>query len=153
MNTHNTTNVVPEYGTNNLSHYLIGAFLILSAYLITSYLNDPLRHYPGPFLAKFTNLWRIYHIRQANFHHVMTRLHRQYGPVVRIAPNVLDVDDPAMIKTVFNTKGDWKKVCLSRVGTLFLKVKLINGWVTVRLLQNRKRIRKRACHAQPLFRQ
>ena len=91
--------------------YLLGAFLVLSAYLITSaYLNDPLCQYPGPSLAKFTNLWRIYHIRKGGFQHVMTRLHKQYGPVVRIAPNVLDVDDPAMIKTVFNTKGDWKKV-------------------------------------------
>ncbi|KAK1759126.1 cytochrome P450 [Echria macrotheca] len=89
--------------------YLVVTLGVLSAYLVVTYLRSPLRHYPGPFLANFTNLWRMYYIRRGRFHLDMAQLHKKYGPVVRIAPNVLDVDDPSLIKTVFSTKGDWIK--------------------------------------------
>jgi hypothetical protein len=39
--------------------------------------------------------------------------------VVRIGPNVLDLDSPEVMKTVFNTKGDWKKVRTRRFDTLW----------------------------------
>ncbi|KAB5576281.1 cytochrome protein [Coniochaeta sp. 2T2.1] len=100
---------------DHAEHRLIGFHVGLSAvclllfWALWSYLSNPLRKYPGPFLAKWTNLWRLYHISQGNFHVVLERLHRRYGPVVRIGPNVLDLDSPEVIKTVFNTKGDWKK--------------------------------------------
>ncbi|GAB1319663.1 hypothetical protein MFIFM68171_09873 [Madurella fahalii] len=94
---------------SNLTHYLLVALLAFFAYLLLSYLNSPLRQYPGPLLAKFTNLWRLYYISRGSFQHDLARLHKKYGPVVRIGPNVLDVDDPALLKTVFGTKGDWKK--------------------------------------------
>ncbi|KAK5659587.1 hypothetical protein OQA88_789 [Cercophora sp. LCS_1] len=88
---------------------LVGTLLAFVVYLIGSYVNSPLRQYPGPFLAKFTNLWRLYHVSRGSFHLLLVDLHKKYGPVVRIGPTVLDVDYPEMIKTVFNTKGDWKK--------------------------------------------
>jgi hypothetical protein len=58
----------------------------------------------------WTNLWRLYHISRGNFHHVLEKLHHDYGPVVRIGPNVLDVDSPAVVKTVFNLQNEWRKV-------------------------------------------
>jgi len=93
----------------NLTQPLLVALLAFSAYLLISYLSSPLRHYPGPFLAKFTNLWRLYYTRKGSFQHDVSLLHKKYGSVVRIAPNVLDVDDPSLLKTVFGTKGGWKK--------------------------------------------
>lgn len=99
----------PSPGSSTLQLSLVGTLLAFVVYVVGSYLNSPLRRYPGPFLAKFTNLWRMYHISQKSFHKVVEDLHKQYGPVVQIGPNVLDVDDPNLIKTVFNIKGDWKK--------------------------------------------
>ncbi|KAK0717508.1 cytochrome protein [Lasiosphaeria miniovina] len=87
----------------------IASLAYLLAYAAKSYAGSPLRRYPGPWLAKFTNLWRLYHVSRGSFHHVLVRAHEKYGPVVRIGPNVLDIDYPDLNKTVFNTKGDWKK--------------------------------------------
>ncbi|KAK3323012.1 cytochrome P450 [Apodospora peruviana] len=83
--------------------------VVILAYLVVSYLRSPLKKYPGPFLAKFTNLWRMYRISRRAYHKDLEKLHKKYGPVVQIAPNVIDVDYPELIKTVFNVKGDWKK--------------------------------------------
>ncbi|KAK3368682.1 cytochrome P450 [Podospora didyma] len=85
------------------------SFTSLLLYLLTSYVRSPLRQYPGPALAKYTNLWRLYHTMQGSWHLVIDQAHKKYGPVVRIGPNVLDVDYPSMLKTIFNVKAEWRK--------------------------------------------
>lgn len=61
-------------------------------------------------LIGWTNLWRMFHVRQGQSHLVIQELHRKYGPVVRIGPNVLDLDVPGLIKTIYNTKANYLKV-------------------------------------------
>ncbi|KAF4978072.1 hypothetical protein FZEAL_5498 [Fusarium zealandicum] len=71
----------------------------LSLWTIGSYFTSPLRKYPGPFLATWTG----------DSHLVLDKLHRKYGPIVRITPSIIDVDMPELIKTIFSIKGDWLK--------------------------------------------
>jgi hypothetical protein len=40
----------------------------------------------------------------------MKKLHDQYGPVVRIGPNLVDLDYPELIKTIYSTDEAWRKV-------------------------------------------
>ena len=54
----------------------------------------------------------MYRVTRGNFHNDLVDLHKKYGPIVRVGPNLLDVEYPGMIKTVFNTKGNWKKACI-----------------------------------------
>ncbi|KAK4652259.1 hypothetical protein QC762_609560 [Podospora pseudocomata] len=39
----------------------------------------------------------------------MKRLHDKYGPVVRIGPNLLDLDYPELSKVLYGTDGKWRK--------------------------------------------
>ncbi|KAK4163835.1 cytochrome P450 [Cladorrhinum sp. PSN259] len=98
---------------------------------VISYLRSPLRRYPGPPLAGFTNLWRLYHIRQGSFHLLTEALHKKYGPVVRIAPNVLDVDYPELLKLTFGTKGEWRKT-----GSVLASSSLVNGQIVYNLFSH-----------------
>ena len=52
----------------------------------------------------------MYHAYKGDLHLVTKRLHEKYGPVVRMAPNYIDVDYPSLIKTCFDFHGVWKKV-------------------------------------------
>lgn len=52
----------------------------------------------------------MFHVRRGNYHVVIKDLHKKYGPVVRIAPNILDLDIPELIKTIYNTKEEYLKV-------------------------------------------
>ena len=54
-------------------------------------------------------------MRQGNYQMVVQELHKKYGPVVRIAPNVLDLDIPELIRSIYNIKADYLKV-----GVLYL---------------------------------
>jgi hypothetical protein len=38
------------------------------------------------------------------------KLHEKYGPVVRIGPNLLDLDYPELIKILYGTDCKWRKV-------------------------------------------
>lgn len=40
----------------------------------------------------------------------MIEMYKTYGKLVRSAPNVVDVGDPAMIPVIYNIKGDFTKV-------------------------------------------
>lgn len=60
----------------------------------------------------------MYHVRKGNIHVVVHNLHKKYGPVVRIAPGVLDLDLPDLVRTIYNAKGDFRKVSRSMVSWL-----------------------------------
>ncbi|KAK8063770.1 hypothetical protein PG996_008422, partial [Apiospora saccharicola] len=56
-----------------------------------------------------TNIWRLYITWRGQSHVVIHELHKRFGPVVRLGPNMLDLDMPDFIKVLYNTKSQWKK--------------------------------------------
>ncbi|KAF5984321.1 cytochrome P450 monooxygenase oxidoreductase [Fusarium coicis] len=64
---------------------------------------------PGPPLAKWTKLWRLYDVYNGQSHQTAIRLHKKHGPLVRIAPNIISVGDPAAIKTIYGLTGAFTK--------------------------------------------
>ncbi|KAL2002185.1 hypothetical protein VTN02DRAFT_482 [Thermoascus thermophilus] len=87
---------------------LSGAVLVLSTFL-WNYLRSPLKSYPGPFAASFTNIWRFLDVLKGRCDITHNALHRKHGIAVRMGPNVLSLSDPNLISKVFTTKNPWKK--------------------------------------------
>ncbi|TVY29916.1 Pisatin demethylase [Lachnellula hyalina] len=86
---------------------LLGLPLILSiSYIFISILLDPLRHLPGPRIARFTRLWYLYQIYQGRFEQVNIALHQKYGPIVRIAPGEYSLDDVNAAKIIYGHKAN-----------------------------------------------
>jgi hypothetical protein len=79
--------------------------LVLSASLpltiIYRIFFHPLRHIPGPFAARFTEVWRTWRYARGNWHEDILNLHRQYGPVVRLSPNEVSIVDKDGLTSVF----------------------------------------------------
>ena len=74
----------------NVTMFQVGSLLVIFfflIYLVYQRLLSPLAKVPGPFLASVSRLWLAYQISLAKTHELYPTLHRQYGPVVRIAPN------------------------------------------------------------------
>ena len=70
---------------------------------------------PGPTLAAYSKFWRLYDVYKGHAHLTAIDLHRQYGPLVRIAPNHVSVADPKMIPVIYTNKEDFTKVCYCSV--------------------------------------
>lgn len=72
-----------------------------------------LRHIPGPFLASLTNLYRMSWVPTTRAHLILQDVHKKYGEVVRIGPNMVSFSNPEAIPTVYPMRAGLPKVFLS----------------------------------------
>jgi cytochrome P450 len=84
------------------------AAAIISYVIYTLYLH-PLSHIPGPTFARWTSLY-LYRLSYTGIEaSAIDALHAKYGPVVRIAPNEVDIADGAALHTVYVKNGGFLK--------------------------------------------
>lgn len=86
----------------------LGALLV--AKFIYNWVTSPIKHIPGPILAKFTNLGRMYDVYKGRPELELRRWHQKYGSVVRIGPTLVNVSDPAALKVIYSRKNVLQKV-------------------------------------------
>jgi benzoate 4-monooxygenase len=84
-----------------LSPYTIPIATVL--FFLIPYLtsNTALRDIPGPFAAKFTNLWLLLQARLGKRYLSVNQAHDKYGKIVRIAPNHVSIADDGAINTIY----------------------------------------------------
>lgn len=94
---------------------IIITFAVLLVGWLVSLVRTALRpgfgNIPGPWVAKFTQAWRIGLVWKGNAHEEYKLLHEKYGPIVRTAPNVVDISDPTSIATIYGISSKFLKVC------------------------------------------
>lgn len=86
--------------------------------LVHRIINDPLRQFPGPVIARFSNILHSYWFLSGRQPYHILKLHEKYGPVVRLAPNELS----------FNSSRSWKDIYGHRQGhRVFVKSEFYDG--------------------------
>ncbi|CCM03251.1 uncharacterized protein FIBRA_05377 [Fibroporia radiculosa] len=82
-----------------LSIVSLGAVLVH----LVPYIIDPrgLRAYPGPFFAKFTDVWLSLTVFSNAWSEAVEKLHKKHGSFVRIGPNHVSIADPAALPLVY----------------------------------------------------
>ncbi|CZR54201.1 cytochrome P450 67 [Phialocephala subalpina] len=63
--------------------------------------NTELRSIPGPFAAKFSNLWLLLQARQGKRYLSVDAAHKKYGKLVRIQPDHVSVADESAIQEIY----------------------------------------------------
>ncbi|OAA38812.1 Cytochrome P450 [Metarhizium rileyi] len=98
--------------------------LYLFARAIWEFFFSPLRAFPGPFAAKFTDAWRAFLTTRGNVDSVTRGWHRKWGQAVRIGPNTISLSGTELIKVVYasTSKNAWKKSKMYRVNDV-----IVNG--------------------------
>lgn len=61
----------------------------------------PLAQYPGPFWAKLTDLYSVYHALKGDRHVNFYKLHQKYGDFVRYGPSRLSVNNVEALKDIY----------------------------------------------------
>ena len=103
------------------THWISIIFTLITSNLLLNKYQPGLVNIPGPPLAAYTKLWRVYDVCQSDAPHTAIKLHRKYGPLVRIGPNHVSDADPRMISVIYTNKGDFTKVrlcCIAQNGGL-----------------------------------
>ncbi|KAF2108707.1 cytochrome P450 [Lophiotrema nucula] len=105
---------------------LIGYVSVLYVYRIYF---SPLSHIPGPKLAAATRWYEFYYdaIKTGHFYREVEQMHRVYGPIVRITPYEVHINDPAFFNELYNVtkkldKDPWYYQWLDRNGSIFATI-------------------------------
>ncbi|KAI1422851.1 cytochrome P450 [Xylaria sp. FL1777] len=80
---------------------LIVALAVLVSQLVYNLKFHPLSKYPGPKIAAVSNIWWVFHSISGRYPWVIEETLRQYGDVVRIAPNELVFLTPQAAKDIY----------------------------------------------------
>ena len=110
-----------------LTPYAIPVLLVL--YWLVPYLtsNIEIRNVPGPFFAKFTNLWLLAQARQGKRYLSVDQAHKKYGKLVRIQPNHVSVADENAINTIYGHGNGFLKSWVSNSTRDYLQLTALQG--------------------------
>ncbi|RPA71371.1 cytochrome P450 monooxygenase [Ascobolus immersus RN42] len=106
---------IDPLGTNTSFKQLLGtiirhAFTLFFGYLtfdcIYNLFLHPLRSFPGPVMARASNLYSFFYALSGHQEEAEYALHILYGPFVRARPNQILIADPAYIPTVYHLRAD-----------------------------------------------
>lgn len=90
------------------------ALTLLLVFIVTDYIRTAFRHdvrdLPGPFLARFSSLYKLYMVYDGRCHTKNLDLHKKYGPMVRVGPQHVHISDPAAMSTIYSTSTKFVKV-------------------------------------------
>ncbi|KAI0424729.1 cytochrome P450 [Xylaria sp. FL1042] len=93
----------------NIVAIIVLYYVTLALYRL--YLH-PLARFPGPKLAAVTRLYEGYYdlYQSGQYTFKIAELHKQYGPIIRISPYELHVNDAAFFDTLYSRQeGVWHK--------------------------------------------
>ncbi|KAE8143178.1 cytochrome P450 [Aspergillus pseudotamarii] len=89
--------------------FVVGFLLIKAAYNVFFH---PLARFPGPLLGRATLLWRYNNTATGKIHIAIEKLHRQYGPIVRISPNELSFASVESWKAIYGHAAPGKPIAI-----------------------------------------
>ncbi|KAK7417870.1 hypothetical protein QQX98_004345 [Neonectria punicea] len=78
-------------------------------YIVKGFFASGVRDVPGPILAKFTNLYRLFDVSKGYNHVSLVNLHDTCGDNVRFGPRVVSVRNPKDVNKIYGLKGGFVK--------------------------------------------
>jgi hypothetical protein len=94
-------------------YFLYLSALSVALYVVSSIraiLRPGLRRLPGPFLARFSGLYRLSMVAGGRAPGEYQKIHEKYGRIVRVGPNHVSISDPSMIPLVYGIGSKFLKV-------------------------------------------
>lgn len=113
------------FNLHSIALVTIGLGTIIFVNLARAAFRRELWRVPGPWLARFLPFWRVFFVHRGDAHIRYRELHDRYGPIVRTAPNVVDISDPTVIPTIYG------------IGSKYYKVRINNELSHARLVASR----------------
>ncbi|KAI1386003.1 isotrichodermin C-15 hydroxylase [Hypoxylon trugodes] len=97
----------------NLIYFVSSAvglvFVYTAGIIIYRLFFHPLAKYPGPFLAKISDVYQLYHAWKGDRHLEFWRLHERYGKIVRFGPNSVSFNSNTALKEIYGFKSNVRK--------------------------------------------
>lgn len=102
----NVLSTMASYSTTLLPLVLLSCSLV---WLLLWIFVHPLRKIPGPFWARRTSLWKVYHVYRRDLAFAIQKAHEKYGPVIRIGPNHVNFQTRDAIGPIYKAGSSMPK--------------------------------------------
>lgn len=94
-----------------LLFFLYSAVALLVLHLLRNAFRPGFVDIPGPLVARFSDLWRVYKVWQWSFKEELPALHKAHGTsLLRIGPNLLSCSDPAAVNLIYGFQSRFQRV-------------------------------------------
>ncbi|OTA63622.1 cytochrome P450 [Hypoxylon sp. EC38] len=124
--------VVSEVASFLCRHIASILTILFLSHYVRNYFARGVSSIPGPFWAKFTNLWRYLDVARGHAENTHIDLHRRYGQYVRIGPNVVSVCNIDALKNIYGINKGYQKT-----GFYEVQQQLVSGRPTPTLFTSR----------------
>ncbi|KAI1107412.1 cytochrome P450 [Jackrogersella minutella] len=91
------------------SGFIFCFMLIFYWAIVRPFYISQLRHVPGPRLAAISSLWLDSRYYNETAVPLIRSLHAKYGPIVRVGPNEVAIDDPKQLSTIYGVRSTFTK--------------------------------------------
>lgn len=88
---------------------LLTPLALIATYCFYNLYLHPLASVPGPLLGRISPLWLFYHSYLGDEASTIDRLHKQYGTVLRVGPDEVDISDGSALEPIYNERGGFLK--------------------------------------------
>lgn len=89
---------------------LIASVIVLFLGFLSEVRTSSSREIPGPFVARYSNLWRLIETWRGHYERTVQDLHRRHGNIVRTGPKIVSLTDPDAIESIYGVRADLPKV-------------------------------------------
>lgn len=89
--------------------FLATLIILITLYIAHNYFHHALNKIPGPLTRSCLPLHRLHSVSRGSSHDDDLALHRRYGRIVRVAPNLVSVSDPLELKLIYGTGSGFDK--------------------------------------------
>ncbi|CAK7213493.1 hypothetical protein SCUCBS95973_001812 [Sporothrix curviconia] len=92
------------------SAFIVGAvFALAVAVCVNRLVFHPLARVPGPWAAGCSSLWLAWHTFIGDECTAVQKMHKKYGPVLRVGPSDIDISDPNAVGPIYVERGGFPK--------------------------------------------
>ncbi|KAL1297000.1 hypothetical protein AAFC00_004596 [Neodothiora populina] len=114
------------------AHWPVFTCALLAAHLLYNKFYKGLNKYPGPVLAGYTSWWRFWNVSTGHPEITHNELHKKYGDIVRLGPDVLSFADPKAIKIIYGLNKGMTKSAFYPVQQAVAKGKRLQSLFSTR---------------------
>ena len=93
---------LPRYAL--IAAYLGGVYLSLLFYRLVCH---PLKEFPGPLLARISDLWYSSQLANADAPQQLLKLHNKYGKFLRIGSSSLSITHPEALQAIYGVRSSF----------------------------------------------